>query len=103
MVVTEQSRYSRDYLDPEKRSIANAVQVFFTDGSRTERIEVEYPIGHRRRREEGIPVLRMKFATNVESCFEAQQAEAIVKLLNRDDGFDDLSVSDFMQQLRAHK
>jgi 2-methylcitrate dehydratase len=60
MVVTEDKSYSKDYLDPEKRSIANAVQVFFKDGSKTERIEVHFPIGHRRRRAEGIPVLQQK-------------------------------------------
>ncbi len=60
MTVTEDKSYSQDYLDPEKRSIANAVQVFFKDGSKTERIEVHFPIGHRRRRAEGIPVLQQK-------------------------------------------
>jgi 2-methylcitrate dehydratase len=100
MLVTEQAQYSRDYLDPEKRSIANAVQVFFTDGSSTDRIEVEYPIGHRRRRAEGIPMLRQKFAANVEACFDAQQAKTVIKLLNLDEGFDEISVSDFMAQLR---
>jgi 2-methylcitrate dehydratase len=60
MVVTEDKAYSRDYLDPQKRSIANAVQVFFQDGSRTEKMVVEYPIGHRRRRAEGIPILHQK-------------------------------------------
>jgi len=48
-------QYSLDYLDPDKRSIANAVQVFFKDGSRTEKIEVEYPLGHRRRRQKVSP------------------------------------------------
>lgn len=61
MVITENQDYSRDYLDPDKRSIANAVQVFFKDGSSTDRIEVHYPIGHRRRRREGIPELINKF------------------------------------------
>ena len=60
MTVTEDPQYSRDYLDPDKRSIANAVQVFFTDGSQTAKIAVDYPIGHRRRRSEGIPLLRQK-------------------------------------------
>ncbi len=60
MVVTEDKQYSKDYLDPEKRSIANAVQVFFQDGTNTERVEVEYPIGHRRRRQDGIPLLQQK-------------------------------------------
>lgn len=60
MKVTEDKAYSKDYLDPEKRSIANAMQVFFKDGTKTDRIEVHYPIGHRRRRAEGIPVLQQK-------------------------------------------
>ncbi len=60
MVVTEDKQYSRDYLDPDKRSIANAVQVFFRDGTKTGKVIVEYPIGHRRRRQEGIPVLHQK-------------------------------------------
>jgi len=62
MTVTENEQYSKDYLDPEKRSIANAVQVFFKDGSKTDRIVVEYPLGHRRRRREGIPLLQQKAA-----------------------------------------
>jgi len=67
MAVVEDSRYSNDYLDPEKRSIANSVQVFFKDGSCTEKIAVEYPIGHRRRRAEGMPLLVKKFETNLAS------------------------------------
>jgi 2-methylcitrate dehydratase len=65
MEVRENERFTRDYLDPEKRSIANAVQVVFRDGSTTARVEVEYPIGHRRRREEGIPLLVEKFHANI--------------------------------------
>jgi 2-methylcitrate dehydratase len=60
MVVTEDRQYSQDYLDPEKRSIANAVQVFFKDGSKSDKIAVEYPVGHHRRRKEGIPLLQQK-------------------------------------------
>jgi 2-methylcitrate dehydratase len=67
MAVVEDARYSNDYLDPEKRSIANSVQVFFKDGSCTEKIAVEYPIGHRRRRAEGMPLLVKKFETNLAS------------------------------------
>ena len=62
-------QYSKDYLDPEKRSIANAVQVFFKDGSSTEKVVVEYPIGHRRRRAEGMPLLMKKFEANLASRF----------------------------------
>jgi 2-methylcitrate dehydratase len=64
MEVVADPGYSRDYLDPAKRSIANAVQVFFDDGSRTERVEVQYPLGHRRRRGEARPALIEKFVRN---------------------------------------
>ncbi len=69
MEVVEDERYSRDYYDPERRSIANAIQVFFKDGSATDKVEVEYPIGHRRRRAEGIPVLEEKFKRNLATVF----------------------------------
>ncbi len=61
MEVVENPQYSRDYLDPDKRSVANAVQVFFADGSATGRVEVEYPLGHFRRRGEAVPQLERKF------------------------------------------
>jgi 2-methylcitrate dehydratase len=66
-VIIEDARYSEDYLDPEKRSIANSVQVFFKDGSATGKVLVEYPIGHRRRRAEGLPLLLKKFEANLNS------------------------------------
>jgi len=80
MAVVEDKRYSREYLDPDKRSIANAVQVFFRDGSSTEKVEVEYPIGHRRRREEGIPLLEKKFRANLATRFPPGRCEAIFAL-----------------------
>jgi 2-methylcitrate dehydratase len=85
MVCLEDRQYSKDYLDPEKRSIANAVQVFFKDGSSTEKIAVEYPIGHRRRRAEAIPLLVKKFEFNLASRLAAVQCRAILDLcLNPD-------------------
>ncbi len=80
MTCVEEARYSRDYHDPDKRSIANAIQVFFKDGSSTERVEVEYPIGHRRRRPEGIPHLEAKFRTNLARRFPPRQQQAILAL-----------------------
>ena len=80
MTCVDEARYSRDYHDPDKRSIANAVQVFFKDGGSTERVEVEYPIGHRRRRQEGIPHLEAKFRTNLARRFPARQQQAILAL-----------------------
>ena len=66
---------SRDYLDPDKRSIANAVQVFFKDGTATEQVAVEYPIGHRRRRAEGLPLLVEKFEGSLKGHYSEEQAE----------------------------
>jgi 2-methylcitrate dehydratase len=80
MTCVENKQWSRDYLDPAKRSIANAVQVFFNDGSKTERIAVEYPVGHRRRRKEGIPLLEAKFRTNLARRLSPKQQQAILAL-----------------------
>jgi len=80
MQCVENKQYSKDYLNPSKRSVANTVQVFFKDGSKTEKVEVEYPIGHRRRRGEGIPLLVGKFKTNLARRFTAKQQEAILEL-----------------------
>ncbi len=78
MVVVEDPRYSRDYLDPLKRSIANAVQVFFKDGTHTPKVEVEYPLGHRRRRQEALPGLWEKFRVHLEQRFPPRQVERIM-------------------------
>ncbi len=66
-----------DYLDPDKRAIGNALQIFFNDGSATERVLVNYPIGHRRRRDAGIPLLLEKFERNLATHFDPAQAEII--------------------------
>ena len=80
MEVREHKPYSVDYLDPDKRSIGNAVQVFFKDGSHTGRVAVEYPIGHRRRRAEGIPVLQAKFEKALRERIPERAAEGILAL-----------------------
>ena len=80
MICVEDPQYTKDYLDPEKRSIANAVQVFFKDGSSTEKVAVEYPVGHRRRRAEGMPLLVEKFHANLASRLPAGQCAAIMEL-----------------------
>lgn len=77
MHVEEAPRYSKEYLDSDKRSIANAVQVFFKDGSCTSVAEVEYPIGHRRRRGEGIPLLLEKFKTTMARRYSVERAAEI--------------------------
>jgi 2-methylcitrate dehydratase len=80
MAVVEDPRYSREYLEPGKRSIANAVQVFFKVGGQTERVEVEYPLGHRRRRAEGLPLLLEKARANLATQLPADRAEQVVAL-----------------------
>lgn len=80
MVCVEDPRYSRDYLNPEKRSIANAVQVFFKNGTQTNFVEVQYPIGHRRRRHEALPLLKEKFRENLASHLPEKQMPAILSL-----------------------
>ncbi len=98
MEVVEQTQYSRDYLDPDKRSIANAVQVFFSDGSSTERIEIEYPLGHRRRRGEAVPLLRDKFRHNAETRFAAERVAVLLERYFDTAEIDDLTVNQFMNQ-----
>ncbi|MBX3398688.1 MAG: bifunctional 2-methylcitrate dehydratase/aconitate hydratase [Gemmataceae bacterium] len=80
MTVVENPQFTRDYLDPAKRSIGNAVQAFFTDGTSTDRVAVEYPLGHARRRAEGIPVLLAKFEANLAGRLPEGQATAIRSL-----------------------
>ncbi len=80
MVTLEDPQYSHDYHDPDKRSIANAIQVYFKDGSSSDKVVVEYPIGHRRRRAEGIPELVKKFKVNLARRFPAKQQNAILDL-----------------------
>lgn len=80
MEIVEEPRYSLEYLEADKRSIANAIQIFFRDGSSTDKIAVEYPIGHRRRRAEGIPVLEQKFLSNLRSRFPEQRCQQIIAL-----------------------
>ncbi len=80
MVCVEDKGFSRDYHDPDKRSIANAITVEFKDGRKTGEVVVEYPIGHRRRRKEGIPLLVEKFKTNLARRFPEKQRTAILAL-----------------------
>jgi 2-methylcitrate dehydratase PrpD len=79
IVIVEDAGYSEDYLDPEKRSIANAVQVFFKDGAATEKVAVEYPIGHRRRRAEAIPLLLNKFDASLNSRLAPSWSKGILE------------------------
>jgi 2-methylcitrate dehydratase len=80
MTCVEDAGFSRDYLDPAKRAIGNGVQVFFTDGTATDYVSRDYPIGHRRRRAEGRPLLAEKFTKNLKRCFPGPRAREINEL-----------------------
>ena len=96
MTIEEDQRYSSEYLEADKRSIANAIQIFFKDGTSTEKIEVEYPIGHRRRREQGIPLLVEKFERNLATQFSDQRCTEILSLCMDQESLEGTSVPDFM-------
>jgi 2-methylcitrate dehydratase len=97
MTVTEDPRYTREYLEPDKRSIANAVQVFFKDGATTPKIEVEYPVGHRRRRAEGMPLLVNKFKANLASRLPAHRVENILNVCNDPARLETMPVHEFVE------
>ena len=84
MTCVEKTEYTADYHNPEKRSIANAIQIYFKDGTSSDNIAVEYPIGHCRRRGEGIPELVKKFKVNLARKFDAKtQADVLSVCLDQ--------------------
>ena len=96
MIVTENPRFSADYLDPAKRSIGNAVQVVFRGGQATETVTVEYPIGHRRRRAEGIPLLRAKFEANLRSRLPPAAVARVLAACTDQARLEQMPVADFV-------
>src|SRR5260221_3823789 len=96
MVCIENKRYSRDYLDPKKRSIANQLQIFFKDGTKTRKVAVEYPLGHRRRRHEGIPLLEEKFRRNLARRVPKERREAILEVCSDQKRVEATPVNEFV-------
>jgi 2-methylcitrate dehydratase len=99
MQVVENPSFTNDYYAADKRYIGNAVQVFFTDGSATPRIAIDFPIGHRRRRAEGMPLLVSKFASSVAGHYSAVQSACIVDLFADRSALAALDVSELMTAL----
>ena len=99
MDVSENVAYTKDYFDPTKRYIGNAVQVTFSDGSFTERVGVDYPIGHRERRDEGIPVLIRKFESSIQGKLKPAQWQALSKACAEQETLEQLPVDEFMALL----
>jgi len=96
MQCVELEQYTQDYLDPEKRSIANAIQIFYKDGSISENVAVEYPIGHKRRRVEGIPKLVEKFKTNLARVFDAKRSQTILDISLDQTKLESMAVNDYV-------
>ena len=99
MTVRENERFTRDYYDAGKRSIGNAVQVFFNDGSSTERVEVAYPIGHRKRRAEGIPLLVRKFEHSLKGKLSERQFTVLTSLCADQQRLEETPVDEFVALL----
>jgi 2-methylcitrate dehydratase len=101
MRLAQSRQYERDYHDPAKRTNANSIQVFFRDGTKTPLSEVLYPLGHRRRRKEGIPVLMEKFERNVGGVFAAKQRDAILAACLDPKRLEATPVNEFMDLFAA--
>jgi 2-methylcitrate dehydratase len=96
IICVEDPQFTKDYYDPEKRSIANGLTLEFKDGSKLEEVVVEYPIGHRLRRSEGIPLLEEKFRINLARRFPAQQCEAIMNACRDQSRLEAMPVREFI-------
>jgi len=97
--VRENPTFTEEYYASDKRYIGNAVQVFFRDGTSSQRVQVDFPIGHRKRRAEGMPLLVKKFESSVDAYFSPKQAERIKALFADSDRLDSLPVNEFMAVL----
>ncbi|CAN5283287.1 bifunctional 2-methylcitrate dehydratase/aconitate hydratase [soil metagenome] len=99
MTVKENRGFTRDYYDPARRYIGNAVQVFFDDGSSTERIAVDYPLGHRKRRDEAIPLLVEKFETSISDRLGERQCAALMEAFADQERLESMAVHELMAML----
>ena len=99
MIINEDKRYSKEYLEADKRSIANRIKIHFNDGTATNEVEVEYPIGHKRRRKEGIPILEKKFKDNLSITYDESKSNEIFELCMNQRKLEETSVADFQQLL----
>jgi len=95
-VVSEDPQFTKDYFDPGRRYIGNSVQVFFTDGTSTDKVSIDYPIGHRKRRGEGIPVLLEKFEAAIRGHLPAHRVKAILEATKDSARLDAMPIQDFL-------
>jgi 2-methylcitrate dehydratase len=97
MEVKENTTFTREYYERDKRHIGNALHVFFSDGTKLD-IRIDFPIGHRKRRAEGMPVLVQKFETSVAAHYSPRQCDAIQQMFMRED-LEQMPVNEFMAAL----
>jgi 2-methylcitrate dehydratase PrpD len=100
MEVSEEERFTREYLEADKRAIGNSLQVFYNDGSASEEVVVDYPVGHRRRRDEGIPLLKAKFERYLRGHIDAVKADQILAICADQQTFEDTTVTQMMALLQ---
>lgn len=96
MEVRENPQFTKDYFDADRRYIGNSLEIHFIDGSKTEKVSIDYPIGHRLRREEGIPVLLTKFAAAVSAQLPSRRTEKILELASDATRLDALPIDEFL-------
>ena len=101
MEVSEEERFTREYLEPDKRAIGNSLQIVFKDGSATDEVVVDYPVGHRRRRDEGIPLLKTKFERYLREKISAGNSRQILALCADQESFESATVTDMMALLQC--
>jgi len=100
MEVSEEARFTREYLEADKRAIGNSLQIFFSDGSSTDEVVVDYPVGHKRRRDEGIPLLKAKFERYLRGKLSSKKSDAILTLCANQASFENTTVTHMMELLQ---
>ena len=101
MEVSEDARFTREYLEADKRAIGNSLQIFFSDGSSSDEVVVDYPVGHRRRRDEGIPLLKAKFERYLRGKLSSNKSDEILTLCADQQAFESTAVTHMMELLQA--
>lgn len=99
MHIKEDKQFSKDYLDAEKRSIGNSVQVYFKDGTHTKKVSIEYPLGHPRRRKDGIPALYKKFEENLAKHYPENTVKKLIDLFKDQDELEKMPVNELLDMM----
>ena len=99
MHVKENDAFTKDYFDPNKRYIGNSIQIEFNDGTKTDKVSIDYPVGHKERRKEGIPILKKKFETSIQDKLHKSQWDKLSNLCSDREQLKSTDVDEFMSLL----